>query len=136
MEKQDESKGTDERKEQLELLAYINVGLAKELNDQQVHRINDVELLALRITELEKTLAAQEKESQAKIAFLERRNVELEDIVKSRELEVSTVKRRNAELEEELKRKEAMRLSQLAGLAIRNVQLEKEVVRCSSGDSL
>jgi hypothetical protein len=62
-----------------------------------------------------------------RIAKLLQRNQELEDALIIKELTMQKLKSRNEELESELKRKEILRLSQLELLALRNVELEKEL---------
>jgi hypothetical protein len=55
------------------------------------------------------------------------RNQQLEDALEFKDRALRKVLARNAELENELKRKEAIRLSQLELLALRNVELEREL---------
>jgi hypothetical protein len=60
------------------------------------------------------------------------RNQELEDALIIKEMAMQKLRAKNEELENELKRKEAVRLSQLELLALRNVELEKELHQQSS----
>ncbi len=56
----------------------------------------------------------------------------LEDKLEEKDELISKLRKHNEHLEEELRRKETIRISQLETLAVRNVQLEKELDRCSS----
>ncbi len=62
-----------------------------------------------------------------KISKILQRNQELEDALRIKELALQKLKSRNEELENELKRKDVLRLSQLELLALRNVELEREL---------
>jgi hypothetical protein len=116
------------REQQLAMLAAVNVGLANEVCKNQSVRLNDVELLALRITELEKQLADKKKADNAIIAALELRNVELESMLQSKNFELSKLVHETKEIETEIQKNETKRLSQLQALAARNTALEKEVL--------
>ena len=116
-----------ERKKQLETLALISVELAKELQIQEQVRSDDVELLALRITTLEKQLATQKQKYQAEIDDIENQNQELISKLESKELAIKLLVYKNKELDKALRHKESLRLSQLESLACRNVKLERKV---------
>jgi hypothetical protein len=60
------------------------------------------------------------------------RNVELKEVHKRKELELEMLVQKNALLEQEVKRKEIIRLSQLELLALRNVELEKQIAHVKS----
>ena len=60
------------------------------------------------------------------------KNRTLEDAVHEKDQEITRLKDMNEQLEAELCRIGKVRMSQLEALAIRNVQLEKELGRCNS----
>jgi hypothetical protein len=64
-----------------------------------------------------------------KLAKALSRNQELEGALKIKEDAIKKLLARNEELEQALKRKESVRLSQLELLALRNVELEKELMQ-------
>ena len=64
---------------------------------------------------------------KSRLSKLILRNQELESALRVKDETISKLLARNAKLEKDLKRKEAMRLSQLELLALRNVELEREL---------
>jgi hypothetical protein len=70
-----------------------------------------------------------------KLSKILRRNQELEDALNIKDTAIKKLLARNAELENELKRKEAMRLSQLELLSLRNVELERELHQARKSDA-
>ena len=64
---------------------------------------------------------------KTKLSKILMKNQELQDALEVKDRALRKLLARNAELENVLKRKEAMRLSQLELLALRNVELEREL---------
>ena len=85
------------------------------------HDTNFGELLKLDLNDFTPEFMTQ------KMLKLFARNQELEATLKQMESKARKLEARNTELENELTRKETMRLSQLELLALRNVELEKNL---------
>ena len=66
---------------------------------------------------------------QENISKILARNHDLEGVLKIKDAAIKRLTARILELENELKRKETIRLSQLELLALRNIELEKELVK-------
>ncbi len=101
-----------------------------ELKSQREARWEDVERLTVRVTTIQASLdeaIEREEQRKAEISSLKEHIRMLENAVKSRNTELEDLTSRFDDLQATLRNKESMRLSQLETLAVRNVELEKQV---------
>ncbi len=113
-----------------------------ELKSHREARWEDVERLTVRVAALQTSLREaeerareaeeQEAQSKAEISKLKAHNLLLERALISRNKELEEIDERNSELEDALKSKESLRLIQLQTLAVRNVELEKRILRAGA----
>jgi hypothetical protein len=108
----------------------LNLECAKQLNNiDGVHESDNFKLGSPTDFDFNDLTPMNAMKNLSKIL---QRNKELEDALRIKEMAMQKLLSRNKELEDELKRKEVVRLSQLELLALRNVELEKELHQQSS----
>ncbi len=107
----------------------LNLESYKQLNNIE-GEIDDTKIGSTKDIDFNEVAPADIMKNLSKIL---QRNRELEDALRIKDATLQKLMSRNQELEDELKRREVVRLSQLELLALRNVELEKELHQQSSG---
>ncbi len=97
-----------------------------------VRQLDEFELMSLKIVEREQKNLRHLSESNEKVRVLEAHNVELEQSLKVKAVELQQASQENQSLQRQLEENELQRMFQLKSLAIRNLDLEKKIESLSA----
>lgn len=116
----------------MQSLETVEASRQQEIRVKQRNHANESERMALRVTELERMLAAKEKILfiyVSKVLELEGRNRELTNTLKRQEKEIDRITIQTSE-SNAMRRKEKIRLSKLESICNRSVEAENISDRC------